>query len=335
MFWNKKPIDFLAIGDITIDAFIRLQDASVHCNIRHEDCELCVRYGDKIPYEFASVIPAVGNSPNAAVSAAKLGVSSAVIASVGNDENGALCKKTLAKHGVSENYLITDPELPTNYHYVLWYEAERTILVHQNAFTYHMPKSLPKVSWIYLSSLGKSSLDFHKELLSWLELHPETKLAFQPGTFQMSLDKELFTAICKRTEVFILNKEEAERVLSLSSTTNIHELITGLHTLGAKLVVITDGPKGLYASTGATSYFLPVYPDIAPPYERTGAGDATASTIVAMMATGMSFEEALRYGPVNSMSVVQKVGAQEGLLTRREIESYLAQAPEDYKLTTI
>ena len=42
---------------------------------------------------------------------------------------------------------------------------------------------------------------------------------------------------------------------------------------------------------------------------------------------GKSIENALMMAPVNSMSVVQKIGAQEGLLTLPEIEKYLQQAP--------
>ena len=65
--FGKKPIDFLAIGDIVIDAFIRLKDAHVNCSLNKETCELCMRFGDKIPYESMEEVRAVGNSANAAV----------------------------------------------------------------------------------------------------------------------------------------------------------------------------------------------------------------------------------------------------------------------------
>ena len=45
-----------------------------------------------------------------------------------------------------------------------------------------------------------------------------------------------------------------------------------------------------------------------------------------------SFEEALLWGPINAMSVVQEVGAQKGLLTREKLEEYLRTAPTEYKL---
>jgi len=101
--------------------------------------------------------------------------------------------------------------------------------------------------------------------------------------------------------------------------------------------VITDGPKGAYAFDSNTrkTNFMPPYPDPAPPLERTGAGDACSSTITAALALGLPLETALAWGPINSMSVVQKIGAQAGLLTRPDLEKFLASAPADYKAREI
>jgi sugar/nucleoside kinase (ribokinase family) len=78
-------------------------------------------------------------------------------------------------------------------------------------------------------------------------------------------------------------------------------------------------------------WFMPTYPDPKPPFERTGAGDAFASTFVSALALGLSIPEALSWGPINSMSVVQFVGARRGLLDRQTLERYLKEAPESYK----
>jgi len=51
----EKDIDFLGIGDITTDAFIRIKDAHINCNINKENCELCMRFGDKVPFEYVKV----------------------------------------------------------------------------------------------------------------------------------------------------------------------------------------------------------------------------------------------------------------------------------------
>ena len=127
--FGNKQYDIVAIGDIVTDAFIRLKDASTHCKLDQTACELCVRFGDKVPFESATIIRAVGNSANAAVSASRLGLSSALMSVVGHDEEGEKCLETLKENNVGTTYMETDPKLPTNYHYVLWYDVERTILV--------------------------------------------------------------------------------------------------------------------------------------------------------------------------------------------------------------
>src|SRR5690606_7945950 len=90
---------------------------------------------------------------------------------------------------------------------------------------------------------------------------------------------------------------------------DINVLLEAMHELGVKVAVITDGPAGAYASDDSQKLFMPNYPDVAEPYDRTGAGDAFASTIVAALARGKSLEEALLWAPINSMNVVQKLGA--------------------------
>jgi sugar/nucleoside kinase (ribokinase family) len=80
---------------------------------------------------------------------------------------------------------------------------------------------------------------------------------------------------------------------------------------------------------------MPNYPDPAEPYDRTGAGDAFASTITAALALGENLETALRWAPINSMSVVQKLGAQAGLLNRDELQKYLDEAPDWYQPTEL
>src|ERR1700691_2185492 len=102
--------DFVAIGDITTDAFIKLKDAEELMD--HGVRQLCVRFGDKVPYEEVIEVRAVGNAANAAVAAAKIGLSSALIARVGDDQNGRNCRETLTKNGVSDVYLETQQGLP-------------------------------------------------------------------------------------------------------------------------------------------------------------------------------------------------------------------------------
>ena len=95
-----EQYDFIAIGDTVTDAFIRLKDPSAHIDIDHNVQEICMRFADKIPYESVTVVPAVGNSANAAVSAARLGLGSALVSNIGDDYFGTECVAALQREKV-------------------------------------------------------------------------------------------------------------------------------------------------------------------------------------------------------------------------------------------
>jgi ribokinase len=332
-----KQIDFLAVGDLVTDAFIRLKDAAVHCKLNQEDCELCVRFGDKVPFEYVKVVRAVGNAANAAVAGARLGLRSALVSNIGGDENGRDCLAELRKNGVSTSFVKTHKDKPTNYHFVLWYEADRTILVNHVEYDYRLPEAFEKSrssglppKWMYLSSLASNTFPYHMAVADYLEAHPEVRLAFQPGTFQMQLGLDELRRIYARTEVFVVNVQEAQRILKTESK-DVKGLMKGLSEHGPKLVIATDNTNGAYMFDGERHFHIAMYPDPRPAFDRTGCGDAFASTFVSALALGKTPLEAFTWAPVNPMSVAQFVGAQEGLLTLDQLEWWLKRAPADFK----
>lgn len=326
---GKSVYDFVAIGDMVTDAFIRLEEPSAHVDVDQKVREICLRFGDKVPYKEVIVVPAVGNSANAAVAASRLGLASALVSNIGDDYFGQECLAALETERVGTEYITAHKGAKTNYHYVLWFGSERTILVKHEEYNYTLPDiNTPK--WIYLSSLGGNSLPFHGLIERFLANHPETKLAFQPGTYQMKFGRDKMAYFYKRADVFFCNKEESQRILKTQEN-DIKKLLAMMRDLGPKIAVITDGTKGAYTYDGTEMLFIKPYPDPKPPYSRTGAGDAFSSTFTVALALGKDVHEALRWGPVNSMSVVQQVGARAGLLMRATLEGYLASAPADYK----
>lgn len=329
MSWLKKEYDFLGIGDTTVDAFIKIKEARVSRDRNGEKPQLCLNFADKVPYEDVYIVPAVGNAANAAVVASRLGLKSALMTNLGDDVNGADCLKALRKENVSTQFVAVQKAKKTNYHYVLWHKDDRTILIkHENYDRKLCDFDKPK--WVYLSSLGENSLSFHYELEKYLNERSEIKLAFQPGTFQMQFGKDALKGIYKRSDVFFCNKEESQRILETEED-DIKKLLKAVSNLGPKVTVITDGVKGAYSYDGKEALFMRPYPDPAPPLERTGAGDAFSSTFTVALALGMSARDALKWAPINPMSVVQQIGARAGLLTRPELEELLKKAPADYE----
>ena len=320
--------DFVAIGDIVTDAFIKLHEARVNCDINRENCTITLAFGEKIPYESVEVVRAVGNCANAAVVASRLGLMPALVSDLGDDQNGKECLESLEKNKVDKIFIKIHPGKETNYHYVLWYEDDRTILVKHHEYERIFP-DVGEPKWLYLTSLGGDTLEYHEQIKKYLKSHPKIRLAFQPGTFQIQLGPETLKDIYAATDIFFCNVGEAEKILGLN-TLGVNELLKRIHALGPKIVIITEGTKGARVFDGKNFYFQPPYPDPKPPYERTGAGDAFASTTVVALALEKDLPTALAWGAINSMSVVQQVGAQKGLLTRSQIEEYLKDAPANF-----
>jgi len=181
-----KNIDLLAIGDIAIDVFIKIKEAEAKCDVDGEHCKLCLNYGGKIPYESAEVCLATGNSSNVAICSSRLGLKSALMANIGDDQNGIDCLDKLEKEKVDTNFIKKESGKTTNYHYVLWYEKEHTILTKHEKYKYEWTKTKESEeyhspAWIYLSSLGEDSLSFYNEIIEYLKRHNKVKLAFSPG----------------------------------------------------------------------------------------------------------------------------------------------------------
>lgn len=329
----SHKLDVLCIGDVVTDAFIKLLDDRAVTYENEQGKWLAMPFGTKIPFDHAEVIEAVGNASNAAVSFERMGLQSGLVSNVGSDQHGRDIINALHDKGVDTRFVHINRDKVSNYHYVLWYKEERTILIKHENYKYEWPRfrAADEPKWVYFSSISKDAIDtYHDEVADWLEENPEIKLAFQPGTFQMEAGLDKMRRLYARSEVVVLNREEAVYV-SGGSYDDLHDLFNRFHQLGTKIVVITDGPSGAYASDGENRFKMPLYPDPAAPVERTGAGDAFASTFVAAIMKGNTIEGALQWAPINSMNVVQHVGAQAGLLSEHELEELLKIAPEWYK----
>ena len=327
----KRKYDLVALGDCTIDAFIKLHEASVHCALDGERCQLCMSFADKIPYESLTVVPAVGNAANVAVGASRLGFDVAFLSAVGGDRNGQDVLEVYRREGVSTEFIKINQKLPTNYHFVLNFQAERTILIKHQNYEYVDPRIIDKkTDWLYFSSIGENTLPFHHKVEEYLRKHPDVRMGFNPGTFQLRFGTKKLKELYKRTHVLFVNREEAALILGTKKL-DIQPLFKGLHKLGPKIILITDGPKGAYGSDGNTHYFMPPYPDPKPPISRTGAGDAFSTGFLCALMYGLPVHDALRWAPIESMHVVQFFGAQGGLLTKPKLLQFLKKAPKNYQ----
>mgnify|MGYP003971811587 CR=1 FL=1 len=308
--------DVITIGDATMDTFLVIQDNNASCSLQKKKRLLCFHYADKIPISKA-VQSVGGGAANVATACAKLGLNSALISTLGDDVNGHAILSALKDADVTTKYIRVEKDKETRYAVVLNYHSERTILSHHSNRTYTFPRcSTP--SWFYYSSLGGNYVSFQKKFISFLKKNKKTKVAMNPGSYQLKYHMNAVRDMLLYTDLLFINKEEAMCIVG--KRMQIKPL---LKTLQKKvpLVVITDSTRGSYSYDGQHVFHMPVYPIT--PLARTGAGDAYASGFLGAIAKKKNVYEAMMWGTANASGVITKFGAQEGLRTTSTITSFI------------
>ncbi|OGY28551.1 MAG: hypothetical protein A3F33_02145 [Candidatus Woykebacteria bacterium RIFCSPHIGHO2_12_FULL_43_10] len=263
-----------------------------------------------------------GNGANNAVGSVRLGLNNAIYTVYGKDTIGDMIENTFKTEGVNSEYLTQDQNAGSDTAVVVTFQHERTIIVYHEKRDYALPNLKP-AKWVYYTSLMKGFETIHPALINYLKQN-QVKLAFNPGTHQLLAGKDRFKDLLVITELLIVNKEEAQRFLELNST-EIKELLLGLHNLGPKVAVITDGEHGSYSYDGMRYLFQPILDGTI--VERTGCGDSYSTGIIAALIHGGDIKDGMVWGTINGWSVVQKVGPQAGLLHKEEMEKLIKSHP--------
>ena len=307
-----KKFDLISIGDTTYDVFLGLDEETtkVQCDSNGENCLVLMPFADKVSVNTAIKVPGVGNAANMAVGASRLGLMAGLYTILGKDMTGREALAVFKKEKVATDYVEIDKKKDTNFSAVLSYKGERTILVYHEKRNYNLPKIGP-AKWVYLTSLGPGHEVMHGQIIDYID-KTKARLIFNPGTHQFKEGLEVLKPLLQKTFALVVNKEESEKLVGKND--DIKELLKLTKNTGPEIVVITDGPKGSYAFDGNSFYFQDILDT--PVFERTGCGDSYSTGFLAASFLGLDVPTAMKWGTVNAAFVIQKTGAQEGLLTR-------------------
>ncbi len=189
-----------------------------------------------------------------------------------------------------------------------------------------------KAKWFYVASLTGQSADLIPEIFSYARAHG-IKVAWNPGSEQLKGGYEDLSSYLEETAVLSLNREEAESLIrSRKEKVDLRDekfLLRELYSMTNGIVIVTDGPNGSYATDGKRDYFVPSSSH--QPVETTGAGDAYGSTFVAMKILGYGTGFSMKAAAYNAGSVVEQIGAQDGLLTFAELSAKIESADVEAK----
>lgn len=299
------------IGDMTLDRFLLISNMDIlPSNLNPGNFVVNLEIGHKIPVsEMHEYIG--GNAYNLTYGLSLLSINTALVATIGVDNMSQYVLETLRESNLNTEHIVLSEKSGINQSTILSVNGERVVLSHHKDKDY-ANLSLPETEWTYITSLSKGSEDFLSQLIN----NAANKLVFNPGSYLLKHNLGLIHKMLPKTELIFVNKEEVQYIIN-STDEHIPNLIQGLHNMGVNLIGLTDGNNGAYISDGNTILYLPAR--VVEKRETTGAGDAFAAGFLANFIQSQDISEALKWGIIQSSSVLREIGSVNGLATMEEI----------------
>lgn len=254
-----------------------------------------------------------GGATNAAVTFARAGLHTQYIGRIGRDEPGKIVLGMLHAEGIDTSLVKYAPEVGTGYSAILLApNGERTVLTYRGASKQYELKETDfhdtRPDWLYISSLS-GDIAALKAAVAYAKAH-HIKIAINPGKGELEHLKQFKTMLDDFT-ILSCNREEMSSLFTGKTTQELMRQASQY----IPTVLLTDGPKGSFATDGVHLFAAGMYEDVKV-VDRLGAGDAFTSGFVCQIAADHSMEQALTYASANSTSVVSQLGAKTGILHR-------------------
>ncbi len=308
--------DVITVGSGTVDVFVNTESELINSRKRKAVKQM-------IAYPLGSKIlvkklrfEVGGGGTNTAVSFAHIGLKTGWIGKIGSCENSENILELLEHEKI--DFLGGIGDEFSGYSIILDSVGhDRTILAHKgenNTLSFsELHFSWLKTKWFYFASMMGKSFATQKRIAVFAKRNG-IKIAYNPSSYQAKKGMTYLKPILKRTNILILNYEEA---CYLVGEMSIKKALYALFTIGPEIVIITDGNKGALCTDGKQTY--KVIPHDVPIVETTGAGDAFASTFVgSYIKTGDIFSS-LQFALINAQSIIRHYGAKNILLSWKEL----------------
>jgi len=253
-----------------------------------------------------------GPAANAAVQAAKLGLTSAFAGYLGNDLYGDRHLQELIDYGVNTSFVVRG-ESPTPLSAVLVKPDGKRALINYKGET----KALPQNAIDFTGIQPKVILfDGHEPHIS-VPLAKEAKMQGIPTVLDAGSVHEGTLVLMALVDHLVCSEKFA---------TQLHgDVVTALDKLAkiAPAVVVTVGENGLLWRKQGQRGELPAFPVLA--VDTTGAGDAFHGAYAAALAQNMAWEALLRYASAAGALCCTKAGARLGLADCKAVKDLSTQ----------
>jgi sugar/nucleoside kinase (ribokinase family) len=315
---EKTKFDVVTVGSAVLDILLRSSSFKLLKSREFPGgVAICEAYEGKMEAD-EIVVASGGGGSNNAVSFARKGLKTAVIAEMGDDVVGRMVSAELTKEKVDTRYMITEEGEETGISVVLISgEGGRSIVTYRGASRMLTERDIPwnKLStrWLHISSLG-GRMRLLEVLVAWAK-KKGIHIALNPGKKEL-LKRERLWKIVKEVDVLLMNREEA-KLLTGVDYTDMEVFRSEECLVGPRISIITAGKHGgRVCFEGKCTYYSGTKPK---KVSSLGAGDAFGSGFVAGLIHGKRVEVATDWGKRNSESVLKFLTAKEGLLRLSEL----------------
>jgi len=264
-----------------------------------------------------------GKGANQAMAAKRLGGKIQFIAKLGNDSYGKSYRKFLLEKGLPGKFLLHDKERPTGIALIeINPKGENRIIVSPGANGSLSKEDLQSFNqfWrgihIFVVQL-EIPLSTVKIALGRAKNHGALTL-LNPSP-AIPLDSEILSLV----DFLVPNEGEAQALtgVKMKGDRDLSRMAQILLTRGAKNVVITLGPKGLFFKNLDEEIRVEAFRVKA--VDSTAAGDAFMGALAVGLSEGMSIPDTLTFASASGALATTKLGAQPSLPLRREVERFL------------
>jgi ribokinase len=268
-----------------------------------------------------------GKAGNQAAQLARLGVSTCLLAHVGEDALGDQIIADLAQTGFDVTLLSRSADLPTGASLVFGIGAEYASIIVPGAATCLRDVDLDRAATAFAHS---------RFLLAQLELGPEiARASFTRARASGALTVlnasplsgggvDSLYRLLRTTDVLVVNRHEAAK-LAGQPVPDRSAAMDVAHGLGAQFgnaaVVVTCGSDGAVLARGGDQTVVDAFPvDVV---DSVGAGDAFLGGLVAAWVDGCDDASALRYASATGALAASGAGAFRSLPDRSTVDSFL------------
>lgn len=342
----------LTIGGATLDTIITYEDMETLIHQRKGSMQsyLLLEEGKKIEV-VGQDIASGGGATNTAVAFKRQGYEVSLFCKIGKDLTGELVLKELKEYGLNTEHITYDDKVATATSFIVpSLKGDRAVFAYRGANANLLMKDLPLkeikgCKFIYITSLSRASAEQLPKIVAAAS-QEKVPVAINPGVSQLTHGAEDLRKSLSGIDTFILNEEEAQQFMAsllgdaqmaeptgaekLAETKtsfsqgyfNLREYFKKVLELGPRVVVVTNGSEGVYVATKEKLYFHKA-PKVKV-VNTLGAGDAFGSGFTGALYHGLTIPEAIRWGVLNSSSVIQYSGAKQGLLTKDAFKQNLS-----------